>query len=564
MLLLEKFPLPSYLVLALRSKILNWFRRNTNRSFLVSLALFSLSCLPAHAETYDLLLSTSSNRANSELLSGKSVAGNIYVFTSPENGVAQVQFFLDNPNMTGTPKQTESNAPYDFAGGSSTVANPFNTDTLAAGAHTITAKILLSNGTSQVVSAAFTTGSNTSPPSTTPTSPPVSNTPPPSTTPTSPPNTTRWSNPIKITTGGTYTGNWRSTNPDIPAVKVNTSEPVTIENCQIESAGDGISSIGVNANVTVRNCRGQGLNPNIANRQKGYFINIGNFSQAIIENNTINSFGTGIRALNYGTAVQQLLGQTLTVRLNSFKNVDGRLSDGKGGYLTTLSGSFANAIGLNSLRSANVEIAWNEVINQPFQSRVEDLISTYGSSGTASNKIAIHDNYLQGGYAPDPTANVNYSGQMINVGDRGESGVGYVHVYNNQVVSFENGGIFISSGHDNEVNNNRIISAQKASDGTILGGNWRAGLSFWDYYNNSANWYNNSMHDNSVNVVGKNGTAVAVGPMLRSIGGSNTVTGTTDALGHLATQADELAEYQYWTKKKAGVAIGCWSWTGCQ
>ena len=170
--LLLNLSLSSQLSLALRGKIPNSFRRNTTRSVLVSLALFSLSCLSAHAETYDLLLSTSSNGANSELLSGKSVAGNIYVFTSPENGVAQVQFFLDNPNMTGTPKQTESIAPYDFAGGSSTVANPFNTDTLAAGAHTITAKIFLSDGTTQVVSSAFTTASNT-PPTPTPTPTPV-------------------------------------------------------------------------------------------------------------------------------------------------------------------------------------------------------------------------------------------------------------------------------------------------------------------------------------------------------------------------------------------------------
>ena len=76
--------------------------------------------------------------------------------------------------------------------------------------------------------------------------------------------------------------------------------------------------------------------------------------------------------------------------------------------MTDLSG----AIALNTLVGANVEISWNQVINQPFISSVADMISTYGSSGVPNNPITIHDNYLQGGYAPDPTANVDYSGQM--------------------------------------------------------------------------------------------------------------------------------------------------------
>ena len=46
-----KLSLSSYLAPALYDKISNFFRRNTTRSVLVSLALFSLSCLPAHAGT---------------------------------------------------------------------------------------------------------------------------------------------------------------------------------------------------------------------------------------------------------------------------------------------------------------------------------------------------------------------------------------------------------------------------------------------------------------------------------------------------------------------------------
>ncbi len=374
-----------------------------------------------------------------------------------------------------------------------------------------------------------------------------------------------WSPPIQITKGGTYTGQWRSLSPDVPAVKVLTSEPVIIENCQIQSAGDGIWSLDQKAQLTVRNCLAQGLNPNIANRQKGHFINIGNFLQAIVENNTVISFGHGIRALNYGPATEWS-GQTVLIRYNRLQNVDGRLSNGQGGYLFDLKGSGASAIGLDTLRRAKVEIAWNQVINQPFLSRVEDLISTYKSSGMPTSPIAIHNNYLQGGYTPDPRADVGYTGGMINVGDDPDRGdVGHVHVYDNQVVSFGNSGIAISAGHDNKVYHNRLISAQHASDGSLLGSKWRTGLTLWDYYNGGANghWYNNSVYDNKVNVVDKDGKAAP--NYFPSVGGTNKVTGTTNPLKYLATQADEQAEYRYWHQKlvEAGIRIGCWSWERC-
>jgi len=51
---LVKSPLSFFLAPALHGKIPNSFRRITTRSVLVSLALFSLSCLPVHAGTIEL------------------------------------------------------------------------------------------------------------------------------------------------------------------------------------------------------------------------------------------------------------------------------------------------------------------------------------------------------------------------------------------------------------------------------------------------------------------------------------------------------------------------------
>ena len=110
----------------------------------------------AAGTTYTLLVSKSPNRASSVALAGTTMSGSIYVFTSPNTaGIARVRFFVDNPQMTGTPRQTESNPPYDLAGGTTANANPFDTRTIANGSHTITAAIDFTAGGTQVVNASF-------------------------------------------------------------------------------------------------------------------------------------------------------------------------------------------------------------------------------------------------------------------------------------------------------------------------------------------------------------------------------------------------------------------------
>ncbi len=363
--------------------------------------------------------------------------------------------------------------------------------------------------------------------------------------------------PITITKGGTYTGAWESTDADTPAVTVNTSEPVVIENCRIRSAGEGVSSYSQHANLTVRGCVGEGLTPSVAGKRKGAFVAVGVFESVVVENNLADGFGTGVRALNYGPDVSKT-GQRLTVRYNIFRNIDGRTSDGQGGYSSDPLGTGGNAVGLNTLRSANVEIAWNEIVNQPGKSRVEDIISTYESSGTPQNPIHIHDNYVQGGYATDPAAEVNYSGCGMQIGDAAnKDDVGYTHIHDNQVINFENCGIGLSAGHDNEIDHNRIISALTTPDGSVvMGGNYRNGIDFWDYYfdpdrtcKDTGNplWRNNSIHDNEINVVNRYGQGVPL--YCNVVFGTNTQSNNVNSFGRLPTNADERAEYERWQAK---------------
>src|SRR5205814_5343413 len=85
------------------------------------------------------------------------VAGTIYVFVSPATGVTRVRFWLDNPQMSGTPRQTEGAAPWDFAGTAANgTANPTNTTTIPNGSHTITAAVDKSAGGTDVLTSSFT------------------------------------------------------------------------------------------------------------------------------------------------------------------------------------------------------------------------------------------------------------------------------------------------------------------------------------------------------------------------------------------------------------------------
>ena len=107
------------------------------------------------ATAYGLLVSGSADRSNQANLQGQTVSGNIYVFVSPESGITQARFFIDNTSATGTPFQTENMAPWDLAGGNSG-ANPYDTRTLSNGGHTVTASLSLSSGATVVTTSSFT------------------------------------------------------------------------------------------------------------------------------------------------------------------------------------------------------------------------------------------------------------------------------------------------------------------------------------------------------------------------------------------------------------------------
>ena len=371
-------------------------------------------------------------------------------------------------------------------------------------------------------------------------------------TTTQPPTNITWSGPITITKGGTYTGNWQSTNPNTPAVSIQTTQPVTIINSNIQSRGTLIDSEISHANVTIKNTKGWALNPNVVGVYPGRFLYAVKFDNLDVENNTM--VGTSGIEMGYyqgdGTSAK-----TVKVLRNNALNIDGRYSDGNGGFMTGPNDNeYVQFAQFNQcFNMTGVEIAWNQVINQPGQSRPEDNISVFESSGTANSPILIHDNYIQGAYPAAPATDTSYSGGGIMLSDgttgSASTATGNVSAYNNIIISTTNYAIAISSGHNNTIYNNTIVSSGLLPNGQKIASE-NVGIYIWNNINDP-NWANNYEYGNTIGWMGPSGRNDKWIP-------NSVNAGNDTALSGSITLTVEQSYYNVWATKvrNAGYTIG--------
>jgi hypothetical protein len=310
-----------------------------------------------------------------------------------------------------------------------------------------------------------------------------------------------WSGPIVISEGGTYTGNWQSTDIKTPAVTVATTAPVTIENSHIRSVGNLIKTSIAGSNLTVRNSVGVALNAAVKGQPNGNFLEVASPARLDVENNYIENAQGGVIVHGYaGTRDGE---QTIVIRANRARNLNGLLSDGNGDYLPGEGSnrSLARFIQLDSVRAVpGIDVGWNEVINYPGRSLVADDIDVYQSSGTPNRPIEIHDTYIQGAY-PYRAAQDEYAGGGIktegSADETAQDAPAFNSIHDNQVVGTVNYGIKFAAGHDNIAANNRVISSGLLSDGTKIAAQG-VGLANGGLGGASASMYNNTMRDNLV------------------------------------------------------------------
>lgn len=299
-----------------------------------------------------------------------------------------------------------------------------------------------------------------------------------------------------ITHGGTYSGDFSSADPAVPAVTIATAEPVVLQKASVRGPGNLIVSRAAHVDVRIVEVRGEST-PS-PGRAPGRFVSIEGFDLVAVENCSLERTG-GIYLLDYAGGAAA--GHGVSVVRNRATDIDGRRRDEHGG-VDPKREELVQFVQLDKVRNApNVEIAWNEVVNAPGKSRVEDVISIYLSSGTAGSPIRIHDNFIRGAFPSDP-AKGDYSGGGIMLGDgvapdpAGDPA--FVEAYDNVVLDTVNYGIAASAGHDLRFYRNRVLSVGLLPDGSRPRAQ-NVGAYVWDSYKaGPARFYRNGGSDNLI------------------------------------------------------------------
>ncbi len=361
---------------------------------------------------------------------------------------------------------------------------------------------------------------------------------------------TTWLPPKTVTAGGPVTGNYRSLDSNVPALLIQTYDPVEITGCVIESAGIGIKAYG-GTKLNIHHNVIRGGKPT-DNNQWGRALDVYHPQYLIFENNTVDhTGGLLVDFFNENT-------KSVMIRYNRIKNTDKRRVD-------MSEGDHRASILFNQVRGVTGEIAWNEFINEINNSWVEDNINLGNSGGLSGTPYLIHDNYIKGAY-PYPLSADNYTGSGITVecnpGNRTYQNVSqYVNITNNQVVSVCNGGININGGHDIHATGNTIISSGLFPNGQQSFRFW-GGAAIWNGCDLPSDVFNNiSIKGNTIGYArpgintplpNRQDYVVTAGSPINILPTDNV------SLPNPITLATEDAEYPKWQAKLAanGIKLG--------
>lgn len=350
-----------------------------------------------------------------------------------------------------------------------------------------------------------------------------------------------------------FSGNWRNTSYSSnggAALRITATQPVIIENSRFEFQRYGIQNLVNGGNLTVRNCLFYGRNTTQAGSATDRSIDIAVPASLVIENNTM--IGAGILVNQVPASGSTSL---VRVRYNRVLNIDGRLSDGAGGYVFERSNEDGESVYYTSRQFFQVnyglfddiDVSWNEVVNSPFVSRVEDTISLINAAGRVAKHINIHDNFIFGG-SPTRPYDITFSGCGITL----EGTTQYVDIDDNQVVGYDNTGIGLASGSNVNIRRNRLVSWGRAYSKAMLGRNRPgvsrgAGSQYVVISDNGTSWMDSD-------------DAQAVWYITNGGNTGNSETGTYSLSGGgPTTAAHESAEWAAWIAKKTAAGVVCGS-----
>lgn len=179
-----------------------------------------------------------------------------------------------------------------------------------------------------------------------------------------------------------------------------------IENAYIRSAGPALG--GFRGMATLRNVIIEVLPPTAENQRTPRAIDMQELRDLVLENVTILSgrgiYASGLGGQFYGDADA---GQGVSLKGVKFRNIDGRRSDGAGGYIKSNWGEthqnnatrqsiggvigwdVGNAFQAHECPRMNFSMEWCEALQEPGKARNEDQINMHGGSGGSATRPAL-------------------------------------------------------------------------------------------------------------------------------------------------------------------------------
>lgn|GEM_PF-578294 len=320
--------------------------------------------------------------------------------------------------------------------------------------------------------------------------------------------------PLVITSGGTYALNHRNLDATKASVTISTTEPVILTG-RIASRGHGVVETIQGVNVTLLNLRGWGLHPMLANSAHGMMLNLNRPVNVVVQNCYAEAW-----RMSWYVQADEIAGhvQKLHVRQSVSVNVEGRATNANGTYQAIRTVDLnppipvGHAIQTNGVVACpDLKIAYNYVLQEPYEGFVEDPINLYITSGTNANRALVHDNGVYGGYAINP-ASGSYAGTGIILDGKGAlpANTGYLKVYNNRVAGTSNAGLAIAGGQHTEWYANVVRGAARLEDGTVIYAQ-NVGMYMRDLTNTGAAFSNHNAHDNQAGWLEAPGSVNQVG-----------------------------------------------------
>jgi hypothetical protein len=227
--------------------------------------------------------------------------------------------------------------------------------------------------------------------------------------------------------------------------------------------------------------------------------------------------------------------------------------------------NYRQAIQVQHVIRPNIPIAWNQIINKPGLSRVEDSINIGESGGTAASPFLVQDNLIWGGYQANPTSG-GYTGAGITT-DAGGQGVPasqqpqYIIAERNLIAGYQNACLNIAAGHHNRYSNNELVVSGFMPDGkTKLDGIYNAAAIFRGQNYSSEQFDFNEISNNLIFTNSANGKGPFspnstdpnvsdfrkyVGPNSKALLAGNTLNTYRDG----AKYSDEQALFAKWQAK---------------